>query len=228
MTSENKTGLEHLKIIDGLDGPEIHTESGWYVQPLFYRRIPNKDWNRFINCTKALIRNSPEYKTFVSKCKNMGMIQCSFLHNVEDENATIEIHHAILGLHDICEIVTDHISCETGVTSMLIAHEVLKAHFNNMIAVVALSKTVHQLVHAGKVHIHIHQIYGDILSFLKTYYRGVKTEHILKLKRAIDNSKENKFHDENLLTFQNNIKEIDYQNVVLELNSIQEDLLNKT
>jgi hypothetical protein len=194
------TGLDHVMTREGGCGPEVYGDGGFFVQPMFVRRVPSRDWDRFIKCVKTLVRTSPEYRAFIARCKTVeGMSTCAFMPGVTDQDATIEMHHAILGLHDVAEMVADHMSADSGITSMSVAHEVLRAHFAGMVPVVALSETVHQLVHTGEVAIHVRQVHGDLVALLRTYHRGVTAEHILKVRRALEASRSGELHSPDLL-----------------------------
>ena len=159
-----------------------------FVQPLFTRRVPGREWGRFVSCVKRLVRTSPEYKKFVGYCKSeWGMNRCSFLGDVtDDDGAEVEVHHAVLSLHDVVEIVADHImSGGVGVTTLTVAHEVLRAHFAGLIPVAPLSRTAHQLVHSGQLAVHAGMLRGDLVGFLKTFNKGITAEHAAKVRDAV-------------------------------------------
>lgn len=186
---EITSGLEHVRTESGRCGPQVRGEDGWFIQPLLVRRVPSRDWDRFVNNVKAAVRRSPEYRRFVGLCKSeRGMTRCAFQPGVEDDKADVEIHHAILGLHDVVELVADHMSASSGISTLLVANEVMRAHFAWMVPVVPVGETVHEAIHAGKLCVHVKQVHGDVVSLLKTYYGGIQAEHILKIKRAISES----------------------------------------
>jgi hypothetical protein len=87
----------------------------------------------------------------------------------------------------------------SGITTLSVAHEVMKAHFAGMVPTVSLSETVHQLVHSGEINIHVRQVHGDVVALLRTYHRGVAAEHILKIRKALEVSKGNELHSPDLL-----------------------------
>ena len=60
------SGLEHVDRRQGPNGPEVCTDGGFFIQPLFVRRVHSRDWDRFIKCVKALVRSSLEYKRFIN------------------------------------------------------------------------------------------------------------------------------------------------------------------
>jgi len=185
------TGLEHIKSVETDDG-NIEIESdNYFIQPFISKDLTNTEWDRFIKNVKSLVRSSVEYKKFISylkDCEEMGI--CTFFSDITDEDASIEVHHTPLTIHDIIEIITDHLIIKNGgTTSLLVCHEVLKAHMLGLVGTVSLSETVHQLVHAGRINININQIHGNIKEFLTKYKDGVNDEHLNKIKLMIEISK---------------------------------------
>jgi hypothetical protein len=185
-----ESGLESVISIEEDDNILVKTEEGYYNQPLFIKNYDNKEWVKFINTCKRIIRSSSEYKTFVSYCKQeFNCTNCAFLPNVNDEFAEVEIHHAILNLHDIVEIIADHLTKKGNTTSLEVCHEVIKSHFAGMVSVVPLSKVVHDLVHEGKINISINQVYGNCIRLLEKYPEGITDIHLEKIRIAYKLSK---------------------------------------
>lgn len=148
----------------------------------------NKEYNKFIKATERLIRNSNEYKTYISYLKmNYNLINCAILGNVEEEMATIEMHHAILTLYDYCSILLEYLlDNEKNVNTFSLAKLVIKEHYNHNIVVVMLSKTLHELVHASKIVIKLDQTFGNLDRFIKKYNKYISDEY----KLIINNYKE--------------------------------------
>jgi len=202
MDNGEHDGLGHVKSVTTDLGPELRSEGGMYVQPFFSRELSGKDWTRFVNNVKQSIRSSIEYKLFVSTCKtDLGLNNCSFLGNVVGEDRVeIELHHSPLTLHETVEIVADSMLARgKGITTMRVAHEVMAAHFAGLVGVVPLSETVHELVHAGKVSVHVGQVYGRVGDFLRVYEAGVDEEHLSKVLMAVELSRRGELMGEGLL-----------------------------
>jgi hypothetical protein len=190
--SERGSGLEHVATREGQDGPEIKADGAPDFQPLFIKDMDSKEYVRLVNSCKSLIRSSPEYKAFIAHCKaDLGLTNCSFLPGVSSEDAEVEIHHAVLGLQEIVEIVLDHLMAEgRGTTSMIVCHEVMSAHFRGEVCVVPLSETVHNLVHAGKVIVPVGMVHGNLLPLLKRFKNGIRPEHVSKIRAAYELSEQ--------------------------------------
>jgi len=201
MIEDNDSGLDHIEAIETSDeGLTARSRDGYFV-PLFTKNLELNEWKKFITNIKALVRSSPEYSAFIAHCKtDLGLVNCSFLSGVNDDadKVNIEMHHSPFTIHEIIEIIVEHMLEKGPVTTMMICQEVMKAHFHGMVAVVPLSETVHQLVHAGKINVDVRQTYGDTLEFVKHYHKGVQKEHLMKLKAILDVSKRKFLHDENL------------------------------
>jgi len=204
MDSSDHDGLHNITSVETADGPELHSEGGFYVQSFFSKELSGKDWLRFVNSVKGMIRSSIEYKLFISGCKiDLDLNNCSFLGNIIGEDKVdIEIHHCPLTLHDIIEIVADHmLSQGDTITTMTVAHEVLAAHFMGLVGILPLSETIHDLVHSGKVTVSMSQIYGNVGGFLRAYVGGIDEETLSKILLAIELSKRGELVPEGTLEF---------------------------
>ena len=168
---------------------------GYFNQRFGSKELNGKAWIRFINNVKRMVRGSVEYKMFCALCREeFDMSNCKFFGQIDDRDGKvkIEIHHAILGIHEIIEIIVESMIQKGPITTMLVAHEVMKAHFNLSIPVVSLSETAHELVHSGDLQVHMNQTSGDIVEFLRRYKDGFTPELLLKVMDFIENS-EDKF-----------------------------------
>ena len=195
-------GLEHVAPDVDLT---LHSENSRFIQEYRQANFDNAEWQKFVNSCKSMIRTSIEYKMFVSYCKSqLGMTNCSFLGSIEEsENVEVEIHHAILTLHDIVEIVMDDMLRENdkGISTLEVCNRIMQLHFMGLISVVPLSVTVHQLVHAKKINLSYDQVYGDLPTFIKTFRKSLSDAHIRKIRLFFELSGR-KLHEDNLLEVQ--------------------------
>ena len=82
-------------------------------------------------------------------------------------------------LYDIINIVAaSKIVRGEGVTSLTLAHEVMNLHYENLIGIVPLSRTVHELAHSGEIFINLKQVFGDVNEFVKRYSDGLTDGYI--------------------------------------------------
>ena len=169
----------------------------------------------FIKSCENMIRKDPRYKNYISELKSMGFTKDVFQSGIDNErfpNTRIEMHHGpIFNLFEICAIVADHL-LETGekINSFDVAKLVLEEHEKHHIMVVmGLTKTNHELVHDGKMFVHIKQSIGDVLKFLKKYKKGVKREHLYTLERYIRLCQEYEATDNDYLELRKIVKKVD-------------------
>jgi hypothetical protein len=97
--------------------------------------------------------------------------------------ATIEMHHAILTLFDICLLITEHLLNTVGYVTTFDVVKLLKdEHKANNIAIVMMSKTPHQLYHnEPDFFIHPSMCIGNWPLLLEKYNRGLTQELAFKL-----------------------------------------------
>jgi len=149
-----------------------------------------KETKAFIKNVEKQIRMSKEYKMYIGHLNNnIGIHECSVFGNLSDEidGLTLEFHHYPFTLYDIVEIcMNKHILNDEKFTSMDIVYEVLHLHELNQIGLVKLSKTAHELVHAGKIFIKLESIFGDVNKFLEKYKDYIPDETIMNYNNLID------------------------------------------
>ena len=172
------------------------------------------DFEYFIKCCENMIRKDPRYKNYISELKGLGFTKDVFQSAIDNEkfpNTKIEMHHGpIFNLFDICSIVTDHL-LKNGkkITTFDVAKIVLAEHENHHIQIVmGLTKTNHELVHDGKMFVHMKQAIGDVLTFIKTYKDGIKREHLYTLEKYISMCKDYEATDNDYLQLRKIVKKI--------------------
>lgn len=171
-------------------------------------------FENFIKATELMIRKDPRYKNYISELKFHGFdcdVMQSGITGEKFPDTAIEMHHGpMFNLFEIVSIVTDHMLSEgEKVTTFSVAREVLKEHEKNRIQVVmGLTKTNHELVHSGKIFIHINQAIGDVMSFIKDYKKGFRREHLYTLEEYLRLCKEHDATDNDYLELSKAVKKI--------------------
>ena len=178
-----------------------------------------KSRDKFVKRVERLIRSSIEYRDLIFYLKeNMDFNKCAFFTHIENANgirSKIEIHHEPFTLYDIVDTVV-HKFEETGrpINDMYVADEVMELHYRNLVGLIPLSKTLHEVVHSTykkgteKLYIPIHIVYGNFREFIKEYGEYIDDAIYERYKFKIDKSKE--------LTpesFQSIIKEFEYLDI---------------
>lgn len=142
----------------------------------------------FIKSVENLVRKDDRYSNYIHELKERGFnkdVMQSGIDNDKFPNTSIEMHHGpMFTLYDVCSIITDHLLCnDEKVSTFKIAKLVLDEHEKHHIQVVmGLTKTNHQLLHDGKIFVHINQSIGDVMEFIKTYKKGLRREHLYTLE----------------------------------------------
>ena len=149
---------------------------------------------KFIKRIEGIVRSSMEYRDYVAYCKeNMDMNSCAFLSNVVQEKSrghrriSIELHHDPFTLLDIVWTVLNKYEDEgLPYNDLIIADEVLEMHYANMVGLVPLSKTMHQMVHnSDKIKIPLYMVYGQYSEFVEKYGDYMEPELLEKLEKKV-------------------------------------------
>ena len=88
-----------------------YSETDLYFYQTRETMMNNPDMFRsFIKSAESTFRASREYKAYKSYLMtDIGINRCQYLGNITSEDAEIELHHNIIGLFDICIMITMHI-----------------------------------------------------------------------------------------------------------------------
>ncbi|MBR6908108.1 hypothetical protein IKN40_06625 [bacterium] len=153
---------------------------------------------KFIKRIEGIVRSSMEYRDYIRFCKdNMDMSSCIFLSNVSQDKSrgrkriSVELHHEPFTLMDIVWTVVNRYE-EEGLpyNDLLIADEVLELHYLNMVGLVPLSKTMHQVVHnSDKIKIPLYVVYGVYSDFVEKYGDYMEPELFDKLEKKVNFTK---------------------------------------
>lgn len=103
-------------------------------------------FRNFIRNAEYRFRGTKEYKAYKSYLiEYLGIDRCQVFGNIGVEDADIELHHNVLGLQDICLLITSHIINTVGViTTFDLIQLLIQEHYNNRVGIVFLSKIAHQ------------------------------------------------------------------------------------
>lgn len=158
-----------------------------------------KECKKFIKKTEAIVRRSNEYKIWQAKIKEEYPVLCNdnILSNVTSEDASIELHHYPFSLYDIVDIVLcNNILKGNYVTTFDVAVEVLELHFKLKLGLVPLSRTNHELAHAGELFLARDQVFGDLDGFIEDYEDVISndmTEQLSKIQEYTDENENSDF-----------------------------------
>mgnify|MGYP004645648417 CR=1 FL=1 len=149
-----------------------------------------KELKKYYTTIEREIRKSFEYREMINFLRdNYGMDECSFLKvsNKDNFNIKIEIHHYPFTLYDIVVIVyKKRIFYQESLDVEMVAKEATMLHYKLLIGLISLSKTVHQLVHDGKLFIPIDHVLGRydlFIDFYKPFCDPDQLETIERIKQ---------------------------------------------
>lgn len=156
----------------------------------------DKDKRKFIERTKRIVRSSKEYKDYIRYLKeNMDMDRCVFFKKIKhtsDNAIKIEVHHEPFTLDDIVRTVINKQLAEgRKLNDLDVANEVMELHYNDMVGLVPLSETIHELVHSdtNKVFVPLNMVYGNFNKFFELYQNYMEDDILTRLEVKIDQTK---------------------------------------
>lgn len=140
-------------------------------------------YKNFINYAVRQFRRCTEYKTYKGFLMSLGFGQCQVLGNVTSEDADIELHHNIIGIHDIALMITEHILNTVGmITTMDLIQILIEEHNANRIPIVFLSETAHEMYTVDpNGYIPPEMTFGKFWELIQRYRYGITLEIAYKL-----------------------------------------------
>lgn len=162
--------------------------------------LSDKDKTRLVKQIERVVRTSQEYRDYIKFLKdNIDMTKCTYFNKLSNKGGkriSIHIHHEPFTLYDITMIVLNkHLSKNEPINMLDVAEEVMYLHYRDMVGLLPLSVTVHELVHIGKVLIPLQVVYGNYIKFLEQYeewitddLRNILQAKLIMSREVIDNS----------------------------------------
>lgn len=146
-----------------------------------------KDLRKYFFTIEKEVRQSYEYREMIQYIKdNFDMNRCSFIKvsGNDEVDVKIEVHHYPFTLYDIVTIVyRKRIFYQESLEVQLVAKEVTMLHYRLLVGLIPLSKTVHQLVHDGKLFIPVQNVLGNYSEFIRIYKPFMDEEQLDTIER---------------------------------------------
>ncbi len=189
----------------------------------FYQTLDSlnniEDYRSFLKNIESAFRKSREYKAIKARLIESGMTNCQIHGNLNFEmvgERGIEMHHNMLTLFDLAMIITEHMIRTTGkVSSFDVERLLVKAHNENKVLLVMLSKTPHQVYHANpEFFLPFEMCIGEPWKFLEEYKYGITQDIAYKILRYLrqEEKNEGKINDQGLLNIRDQI--LSWNNII--------------
>lgn len=168
-------------------------------------------FKRFIDNCIMNFRQSRFYKQYKSYLYDIGLDHCQVLSHIDGTMAKLEMHHNGLTIFDIAMIIIGHLLNTKGkVCTFDVTKEMKKCHKDNIIPLVMLSISIHQMVHNDdQFFIPTQMCFGFWPEFLFRYNRGITYGVAKKINYWIKISLEHSYNQElntNLLALRDNVQ----------------------
>lgn len=171
--------------------PTVRSPYAEFDLPFYQTKETLQDIDTFRNFLKnaeSRFRASKEYKAYKSYLiEYLGLDRCQIFGNITTEDATIELHHNILGLFDICLMITLHTINTVGIISTFdLIQMLIFEHWNNRVGVTFLSKTAHQIyTNDQEGYIPPDMTFGAWWELLSNYRYGITYDIAKKIMKYI-------------------------------------------
>ena len=157
----------------------------------------NKDRYKYCTMIKMMVRNSPEYREYVSFLKkHIHMDRCVVFKKIISEphkKYSIELHHDPFTLMEIINVVVSkRQALGESLNPYMVVDEVLELHYDNKVGLINLSKTAHELAEKGRIFIPLQLIYQRYDLFVNEYEEYMddtlkqKIEMIIQMSQKCD------------------------------------------
>ena len=169
--------------------PAIRAEKGYFSARMCSGfMFDSSEHSRFVQNVERHVRQSKEYKQYIRyMAETLGLDKCSFFGNITSAKADLEMHHHPFTLYDIvCLVMAEAVEKGEKYTTFSVAKDVLGLHYSNMVGVVMLSVTVHELVHAGAVQVGPAQVFGNLQRFMDRFFPLMTSEIAEKWNTFLD------------------------------------------
>jgi hypothetical protein len=186
----NKTQIVET---DDITIESINIKEGFYNMDILFSE---KAKTNFIKKIEKIIRQSYEYRNYIGLLKNeLNITKCTFLPGIDINTVKvgIEFHHYPFTLYNLVaiEVEKDIKQNKKCIDPFDIADRVMIYHYKNLVGLVPLSGTVHELVHAGKKFVNKKYVYGNYEKYIEKNMKYLseyteKLDQINELSRRED------------------------------------------
>lgn len=157
-------------------------------RPKFLNRT-TRERRKFITKVEHMVRTSKEYKDYIKYLKvHFDMSHCEVLPNIVSGNGkkySIDLHHEPFQLSWITDtVLTKHEDMGETLNPFYLADEITELHYREVVGLIPLSKTQHELVHSDRIMIPLNYVYQRYDVFADEYDLWIPdyVKDLIKLK----------------------------------------------
>ena len=187
--------FEGLSFKDTGKNLSIKSDGNIFSEQYYYSDFfDEKGTRKFIKNIESLVRSSREYKNYIEQLRTnfSHLNQDAVMGNISTLDTDLEFHHYPFTLYDICEIVVMKGAADQKYeSSFSAAKKIMDLHYKNVIGLVPLTKTNHELAHDGKIFLSTKQIFGNWEEFYNQYLKYISVENKNKIKDLKEKSEAN-------------------------------------
>ena len=148
------TGISVESIPGDEDNIElVGTHNAYSISMYLYKDPDPTYFSRFIKSVERVVRGNKDYEIYLDYLREeKNLNTCSIFHNIQAGDASIELHHFPFTLYTLCSITASKLlKSNLKVSTFIVADEVIKLHFKEVVGLVPLTVTMHELAHLGKI-----------------------------------------------------------------------------
>jgi hypothetical protein len=192
---DNKEKLGNIEFREIQGSPVIKSDSSVFPESFYFSKFyDEKAYSKFIKNIEKTVRSSREYKSYIELLRsNVSALNFdNILTNVTNADTELEFHHHPLTLYEVVDMVcTNRFLKKEKFTSLSIAKEVMNLHYRNVIGLVPLSKTNHELAHFGRLAFSRKQIFGDYEKLVEEFKESISVDLRDKINKVEELTKSN-------------------------------------
>ena len=173
------------------------TKLSFYIEDVANKKTLIK----LIKSIERMIRSSREYSIYIGILKTRaGLTRDIFFSNITISEVEIdfEMHHYPFTLYEVVQtVIIDLIKKKRMFSTFQVCDLVLNLHYKNLLGIVPLSKTTHEMAHKNIIFIPLDSVFGDYGSFVKIYYDNFTEGMKNKLNNYIERTEIKDYEKQN-------------------------------
>lgn len=182
---DNKLGNINYGSTNG--NPIIQSDENMFPESFYFSKFyDDRAYSKFIKSIERMIRSSREYKRYIELLRgNISALNFdNILSNITNADTELEFHHYPFTLYELVDMVcVEKFLKKEKFNTFSVSKEVMELHYKNMVGLVPLTKTNHELAHNGNLFFSSKQVFGDYKKLVERFGDTVSSEIKEKLKR---------------------------------------------